>query len=690
MRSPPPPPWRPRRLHSALPVLLLVVAALAARAGADDLASDARALLAFRDAVGRRLAWNASDAAGACSWTGVSCENGRVAVLRLPGATLSGAVPAGTLGNLTALHTLSLRLNGLSGALPADLASAAALRNVFLNGNRLSGGFPQAILALPGLVRLSLGGNDLSGPIPAELGNLTHLRVLLLENNRFSGEISDVTLPPLQQFNVSFNQLNGSIPASLRSQPRSAFLGTGLCGGPLGPCPGEVSPSPAPAGQTPSPTPVPSGSGGGGGSSGGTNGGSGGESGHKSKKLSGGAIAGITVGSALGAALLLFLLVCLCRRSGGTRTRSLEMPPPAPAPAAAAGGRKAPEMTSGAAVAPLTTIGHPNAPMGQSTSGKKLAFFGSAAAVAPFDLEDLLRASAEVLGKGAFGTTYKAVLESGATVAVKRLKDVTLSEPEFRERISEIGELQHEFIVPLRAYYYSKDEKLLVYDFMPMGSLSAVLHGNRSSGRTPLNWELRSSIALAAARGVEYIHSTSSTASHGNIKSSNVLLGKSYQARVSDNGLNTLVGPSSSPSRTTGYRAPEVIDSRRVSQKADVYSFGVLLLELVTGKAPSQAALNDEGVDLPRWVQSVNRSEWGSEVFDMELMRHQTGEEPLAQLVLLAMDCVAQVPDARPSMAHVVMRIEEIKKSSGASNIEQVDDQSSKAESEVQTNPFAT
>ncbi|XP_066396355.1 probable inactive receptor kinase At1g48480 [Miscanthus floridulus] len=209
----------------------------------------------------------------------------------------------------------------LSGALPADLASADALRNVFLNGNRLSSGFPQ---------------------------------------------------------------LNGSIPASFRSQLRSAFLGTGLCGGPLGPCPGEVSSSPAPAGQTSSPTPVPSGSGGGGGggSSGGTNSGSGGESGHKSKKLSGGAIAGIAVGSALGAALLLFLLVCLCRRSGGTRTRSLEMPPPAPAPAVAAGGRKAPEMTSGAVVAPLTPIGHPNAPIGQSTSSKKLVFFGSAAAVA--------------------------------------------------------------------------------------------------------------------------------------------------------------------------------------------------------------------------------------------------------------------------------------------------------------------
>ncbi|KAF0910264.1 hypothetical protein E2562_001450 [Oryza meyeriana var. granulata] len=681
--------WRPvcgRRVTLAL-VLSVVLAAMAM---ADDLAGDARALLAFRDAVGRHVAWNGSDPRGACSWTGVTCEGGRVAVLRLPGAALAGQVPEGTLGNLTALHTLSLRLNALSGTLPGDLASASALRNVFLNGNRLSGEFPRAFLALPGLIRLALSGNDLSGAIPPALGNLTRLKVLLLENNRFVGEIPDLK-QPLQQFNVSFNQLNGSIPATLRSMPRSAFLGTGLCGGPLGLCPGEASPSPAPGagGQPASPTPANNGG----------KGGNEGESGKKSKKLSGGAIAGIAIGSAVGAALLLFLLVCLCCRSGRTKTRSMEMPPPSSTPAVVTAGRKPPEMASAAAVAPMATMGHPHAPLGQATSGKKLIFFGSAAAVAPFDLEDLLRASAEVLGKGAFGTTYKAVLESGATVAVKRLKDVTLSEPEFRDRIADIGELQHEFIVPLRAYYYSKDEKLLVYDFMPMGSLSAVLHGNRGSGRTPLNWETRSSIALAAARGVEYIHSTSSSASHGNIKSSNVLLTKSYQARVSDNGLAALVGPSSAPSRATGYRAPEVTDPRRVSQKADVYSFGVLLLELLTGKAPSQAALNDEGVDLPRWVQSVVRSEWTAEVFDMELLRYQNVEEQMVQLLQLAIDCVAQVPDARPSMSHVVVRIEEIKRSGErmegrdhqqqALNLEEGDDQTSKPESAEGTNPFA-
>ncbi|KAM0059287.1 putative protein kinase RLK-Pelle-LRR-III family [Helianthus debilis subsp. tardiflorus] len=83
-----------------------------------------------------------------------------------------------------------------------------------------------------------------------------------------------------------------------------------------------------------------------------------------------------------------------------------------------------------------------------------------------------------VLGKGTFGTAYKAVLEGGMMVAVKRLKDVTVSEPEFREKIEFVGAMDHQNLVPLRAYYYNKEEKLLVYDYMPMGSLSALLHGS--------------------------------------------------------------------------------------------------------------------------------------------------------------------------------------------------------------------
>ncbi|KAJ1437779.1 Protein kinase domain [Sesbania bispinosa] len=303
-----------------------------------------------------------------------------------------------------------------------------------------------------------------------------------------------------------------------------------------------------------------------------------------------------------------------------------------------------------------------NALTANGGGAKKLVFFGNSAR--GFDLEDLLRASAEVLGKGTFGTAYKAVLESGPVVAVKRLKDVTISEKEFKDKIESVGAMDHQNLVPLRAYYFSRDEKLLVYDYMPMGSLSALLHGNKGAGRTPLNWEIRSGIALGAARGIEYLHSQGPNVSHGNIKSSNILLTKSYDARVSDFGLAHLVGPSSTPNRVAGYRAPEVTDPRKVSQKADVYSFGVLLLELLTGKAPTHALLNEEGVDLPRWVQSVVREEWTSEVFDLELLRYQNVEEEMVQLLQLAVDCAAPYPDKRPSMSEVTRSIQELRRSS--------------------------
>ena len=191
-----------------------------------------------------------------------------------------------------------------------------------------------------------------------------------------------------------------------------------------------------------------------------------------------------------------------------------------------------------------------------------------------------------------------------------------------------------------------------------------VVAGSRGSGRSPLHWETRVSVALAAARGIEYIHSMGPNSSHGNIKSSNILLDEPQSARVSDQGLSHLAGPSATPNRLAGYRAPEVTDPRKVSQKADVYSFGVLLLELLTGKAPAQALLNEEGVDLPRWVQSVVREEWTSEVFDSELLRYQSVEEEMIQLLQLAIDCTVQYPDKRPSMAEVVTRIEEIHVSS--------------------------
>jgi len=181
--------------------------------------------------------------------------------------------------------------------------------------------------------------------------------------------------------------------------------------------------------------------------------------------------------------LLVFLFIFLCRSKTAKKTSAVDIAtikhPEADAQVVAEKGL--PDVENGghangnSAVA-LAAVSAGNKAEGNGGgAAKKLVFFGNAAKA--FDLEDLLRASAEVLGKGTFGTAYKAVLESGPVVAVKRLKDVTISEKEFKEKIEAVGAMDHESLVPLRAFYFSRDEKLLVYDYMPMGSLSALLHG---------------------------------------------------------------------------------------------------------------------------------------------------------------------------------------------------------------------
>ncbi|KAL2893060.1 hypothetical protein RDABS01_008969 [Bienertia sinuspersici] len=608
-----------------------------------DLSSSRSALISLSSAVGgRTLLWNTSNI-NPCSWSGVMCKNDAVVGLHLPGFSLSGKIPNGVFKNLTSLKTLSLRYNLLSGNLPSDLGSCSELRNVYLQENEFDGEIPEFFSQLRNLVRLNLASNNFSGQVPVSLKNLTRLKTLYLQDNNLSGVLPELKLE-LDQFNVSNNRFNGSIPVSLSSMPVTAFQGNKLCGKPLQICPGIAA-------------------------------GTGiltGDERKKKKGLSGGAIAGIVIGAVVAFALILMIIVFICGKKKTKKSSAVDLASinkqlgydvPEEKPVGdteSGGGLGGGYSVSAAAAAAMATNGSAKLDEVGGGVNKKLVFFGHGVGGRLFDLEELLRASAEVLGKGTFGTAYKAVLEMGTVVAVKRLKDVILEEKEFKEKIEVVGAMDHEYLVPLRAYYFSRDEKLLVFDYMPTGSLSAFLHGNKGAGRTPLNWELRSSIALGVARGITYLHSQGPNFSHGNIKSSNVLLTKTYEPRVSDFGLAQLVGPSSTPNRVSGYRAPEVIDSRKISQKADVYSFGVLLLELLTGKAPTHALLNEEGVDLPRWVQSVVKDDWASEVFDLELLRYQHAEEEMVHLLQLAVDCAAQYPDTRPSMLEVTNQIEKL------------------------------
>ncbi|KAG6387611.1 hypothetical protein SASPL_152803 [Salvia splendens] len=504
-----------------------------------------------------------------------------------------------------------------------DMSSVVELR---LPGMGLSGRLPpNTISNLTHLQTLSLRFNSLSGPLPPDVfSSLTSLRNLYMHNNFFTGGIprSLFYVKSLVRVNLGHNYFSGQISPAFNNLTRlgTLFLQNNRFSGEIpelnlpaliqfdvsnnnltGRIPAALAGKPKASfvGNSLCGAPLDS---------------CGDEKGKK--KLSDGAIAGIVIASVIGFFLISFLIFCLCRMAAGN------------------GKEKEVENMEAAAAA-----------MGRKGRDKGLVFFEKTGW--NFDLEELLRASAEVLGKGTFGTSYKAVLETGIAVVVKRLRDVKMGEMELRGKMEEIGRMDHLNLVPLRAYYFDRDEKLVVYDFLPMGSLSALLHGNKEGGRRALNWETRAAIALGAARGVSYIHSQGPTASHGNIKSSNIILTESYEARVSDTGLSQLGGSATPSNRVTGYRAPEVTEPHRVSQKADVYSFGVVVLELVTGK---------EGVDLPRWVRCVVKQDWTSKVLDEEVVSENV-EGDMVKMLQIGLHCTLPYPDNRPSMPEVAAHI---------------------------------
>ncbi|KAK4396450.1 Leucine-rich repeat receptor-like protein kinase PXC1 [Sesamum angolense] len=525
------------------------------------------------------------------------------------------------------LRLLDLRANRLNGSL-TPITQCLNLKLIYLSGNDFSGEIPPEFSSLHRLLRLDLSNNNLRGPVPSQLSNLSRLLTLHLQNNELSGTIpkSLDSLPQLKELNLSNNELYGLLPKNLLSRyGEASFSGNeGLCGNnPFPKCSYTGTGQPSSSSETvPSnPSSLPSS----------TTATIEEPSNNHHKRLSNGAIVAIVVANSVLLLVIASFVVAYYCGKYSRETSSM---------AESEVGKRSSYSSDKKVYA---NNGGGDSDGTNATDKSKLVFFDRKK---QFELEDLLRASAEM---HFFGTVYKAVLDDGCTVAVKRLKDAN----------------------PCARKEFEQEEKLLVYDYMPNGSLYALLHGNRGPGRIPLDWTTRISLILGAARGLERIHQeyAASRIPHGNVKSCNILLDKNGVACISDFGLSLLLNPVHAIAKLGGYRAPEQAEIKRLSQKADIYSFGVLLLEVLTGRAPSEhpspgrAQTEEEEltVDLPKWVHSVVRDEWTAEVFDQELLRYKNIEEELVSTLHVGMACVVPLPEKRPTMGEVVKMIEEIR-----------------------------
>ncbi|KAL6508359.1 hypothetical protein OROHE_021901 [Orobanche hederae] len=570
---------------------------------------DKRALLDFisNTSHSRIIDWD--ERTSACTnWTGVACnyDQSRITAVRLPAIGFKGSISANTISRLSALEILSLRSNSISGSFPTELFKLRNLTDLYLQFNNFHGPLPSNFPIWKNLSVLDLSNNGFNGTIPSSISNLTCLTSLDFSNNSFSGDVPALNIPSLQMLDLTNNNLTGHVPQSLSKFPITAFSGNNISTK-------NVSP--------PNPSSIIV------------------RNKKHSSKFSEPVILGIAIGSCSVVFISIVLLLIITSRKQKDDTMSVTS-------------QQKKENSTRSMTSDY-----------QGANGK-MTFFEGCNSV--FDLEDLLRASAEVLGKGSFGTTYKAALEDATTVVVKRLKEVVVGRREFEHQMEIVGNIRHANVAPLRAYYYSKDEKLVVYDYYRLGSMSALLHGIAKTGTNaaPLDWETRVKIAIGTARGLAHIHSQSGgKLVHGNIKSSNIFLNPQLSVSVSDLGLAAVMSPISTPlGRATGYRAPEITDTRKASQASDVYSFGVILLELLTGKPAVHASgRGEEVVHLVRWVNSVVREEWTGEVFDVELFRYPDIEEEMVAMLQIGLSCVARMPDQRLRIGEVVKMVEEVR-----------------------------
>eukprot|EP00249_Psilotum_nudum_P015664 c25456_g1_i1 orf=489-2519(-) len=549
----------------------------------------------------------------------------------LAAAGLNGTLPS-QLSKLSYLRTLDCNGNRLVGTIPFDLGNTQSLAFLYLSHNMLNGSIPASLWNLcEQLVEVDLDHNELtgtipspaepnaqcpmlqilyfqdnllSGSIPSFLGTFSNLSQLNLSRNELSGSIpTELTqLNNLTSLDLSYNNLTGSIPTFKANITADAFVGNpSLCGHPLSQsCEGTSDST-------------------------------------RHKGLSRNVVAALVIGILSAAVVMMALIVAFGHKHNWGRRD---------AAVAASLRRELEEEDVG--------------------DGKLFRFEGGE----HLTVEEVLNAPGEVLGKTSYGTVYKAKLNNGGMIALRLLREDTVKEREaFASVIHELGLIRHPNIVSILGYYAGpKGEKLLAYNYLSHGSLGDLLH-TRNPLRPPLGWSRRHKIALGAARGLAHLHhGLHSCVIHGNLKSKNILVDENFEGHLADFGLDRLMNTGAqnemlNVARSQGYTAPEMRKMSRANVKTDIYSFGIVLLEILTGKKPDDNDASEKGEHLPTLVKASVLEERTSDVFDFEIMSSSRSplDEGLLQALQLAMGCCAPSPGTRPDIKEVIRQLEEIR-----------------------------
>ncbi|XP_019165637.1 PREDICTED: MDIS1-interacting receptor like kinase 1-like [Ipomoea nil] len=576
--------------------------------------------------------------------------------VRMQNNLLSGAIPAG-FGKLGDLQRLELANNSLTGQIPSDIASSDSLSFIDLSQNHLQSSLPSSILTIPSLqnflasdnnlvgeipeqfqdcptlsvldlssnyltgnipasiasceklVTLNLRNNQISGPIPEPIASMPTLAVLDLSNNTLTGGIpyNFGNSPALEMLNVSYNNLDGPVPANgmLRTiNPDDLQGNPGLCGGVLPPC----SQNAAYVSRQRS---------------------------LHTKHIVAGWLIGMTA------------LLAIVSAAFGLRFLHKRW------------------YQNGSCFEERFKTGKEEWPW-RLMAFQRLGFTSN-------DILACIKDS-NVIGMGATGVVYKTEMQRlNTTVAVKKLwksaaKDIEMGSAGSEDLVGEVnvlGRLRHRNVVRLLGFLYNDHEAMIIYEFMQNGSLWEALHG-KQAGRLLVDWVSRYNIALGVAQALAYLHhDCHPPIIHRDVKSNNILLDSNLEARIADFGLaKTMLTKNETVSMVAGsygYIAPEYGYTLKVDEKSDIYSYGVVLMELITGKRPLEPEFG-ESVDIVEWIRMKIRDNRSlEEALDPSVGNTKHVQEEMMLVLRIALVCTAKLPKERPSMRDVLTMLGEAK-----------------------------